>query len=59
LIQMAVINLTKQPKFNFAALNVNSSGKLALGLPTPSPIFSNTNSGISMGINFSFFKGTF
>jgi hypothetical protein len=59
LIQMALTNLVKQPKFNFAAVSLKKDQGLALGLPMPSPILANTRDGLSVGLSVSLMNGSF
>ncbi len=54
LMQMALINLIKQPKMKFAGINYKPGEGLALGLPMPSPLFAQTTQGLSMGVQIPF-----
>lgn len=54
LIQMAVLNLTKQPRFKSAIASRDpKSGALSIGLPTPTPLIGPTSSGFSIGASVS------
>ncbi|MBM4779950.1 MAG: hypothetical protein GQE15_19770 [Archangiaceae bacterium] len=54
LIQMAVLNLTKQPRFKSAIASRDpKSGALSIGLPTPTPLIGPTSSGFSVGASVS------
>lgn len=54
LIQMIVINLTKQPRFKPSLASRDpKSGALSLGIPTPSPILGPTSSGFAVGAQVS------
>ncbi len=54
LIQMAVINIFKQPRFrNALASRDAKTGALAFGVPTPSPILGPTPSGFAVGAQVS------
>ncbi len=54
LIQMAVINLTKQPRFRPAMASRDpKTGALALGIPMPTPLIGPTSAGFSVGANVS------
>lgn len=54
LIQMAVLNLTKQPRFKTAIASRDpKSGALSIGLPTPTPLIGPTSSGFSIGASVS------
>ncbi len=59
LMQMALINLTKQPKMKFAGLNYKPGEGLALGLPLPSPLVAQTTQGLSLGVQVPFINMTF
>jgi hypothetical protein len=55
LIQMAVLNIFKQPRMRppaFAARDPKT-GAFSLGVPTPTPLFAPTASGLSVGAGFS------
>jgi hypothetical protein len=53
LLQMAAINLFKQPKFRASAFNYQAGEGFAIGLPTPSPYLAQTTAGPSVGVNLS------
>jgi hypothetical protein len=53
LFQMAAINLFKQPKYRPYALNYEVGEGFAFGVPTPSPILTQTASGPSVGVSVS------
>lgn len=54
LIQMAVLNLTKQPRFKSAVASRDpKSGALSIGIPTPTPLIGPTSSGFSIGASVS------
>lgn len=54
LIQMAVLNLTKQPRFKSAIASRDpKSGALSIGIPTPTPLIGPTSSGFSIGASVS------
>jgi hypothetical protein len=54
LIQMAVLNLTKQPRFRPALASRDAkTGKIAFGVPTPAPILGPTSSGFAVGASVS------
>lgn len=60
LIQMAVLNLTKSPRFKPYALGADKPGhRIELGLPTPAPLVAETRAGLSVGVNLSLLNGTF
>ncbi|MEW6435505.1 MAG: hypothetical protein AB1730_28750 [Myxococcota bacterium] len=60
LIQMAVMNLVKSPRFKPYALGRDTPGhRVRLGMPTPAPIVAETRQGLSVGVNVSFLNGTF
>ncbi len=59
LIQMAVINVTKQPKFRPLAQNAKPGEGVALGLPMATPLFAESKDGIAVGLNVSLLNGTF
>ena len=59
LIQMALINLIKQPKMPMAGLNFKAGEGFAFGLPTPSPIVAQTTQGMSVGAQLSFLNAQF
>lgn len=60
LIQMAVLNLTKSPRFKPYALGSDKPGhRISLGMPTPAPIVAETRQGLSVGVNLSLLNGTF
>lgn len=59
LLQMAAINLFKQPKLRPYALTYRPKEGLALGVPMPTPIVSQTSSGLSLGVGVSLLRGTF
>lgn len=60
LIQMAVLNLTKSPRFKPYALGKDKPGhRIELGLPAPAPIVAETRAGLSVGVNLSLLNGTF
>lgn len=58
LIQMIVINLTKQPKFKPYAMNFKPGEGFSLGVPTPTPIVAQTSAGTSYGVSLSLLHGT-
>lgn len=54
LVQMIVLNLTKQPRFRTALASRDpKSGALSFGIPTPTPLVGPTASGFSVGANVS------
>ena len=54
LIQMAVINLTKQPKMaRVGAISREKDGRFTLGLPTVAPLVAQTRLGMSVGVQVS------
>ena len=54
LIQMVVLNLTKQPRFKSAMASRDpKTGALSLGIPTPTPLIGPTSAGFSVGANVS------
>lgn len=54
LIQMVVLNLTKQPRFKTAMASRDpKTGALSLGIPTPTPLIGPTSAGFSVGANVS------
>ncbi len=54
LIQMVVLNLTKQPRFRPAMASRDpKTGALSLGIPTPTPLIGPTSAGFSVGANVS------
>ncbi len=54
LVQMAVINLTKQPKMaRLSAVTRDRKGQFQLGLPTVSPLVAQTRLGMSVGVQAS------
>ncbi len=59
LMQMALINLIKQPKMKFAGLNYRPGEGLALGIPMPTPLFAQTTQGLSMGVQIPFINMQF
>lgn len=59
LLQMAAINLFKQPRFRPYAGSREPNKGLALGLPMPVPIFSQTSAGPSVGLGLSLLRGSF
>ncbi len=59
LMQMALINLVKQPKMKFAGINYKPGEGLALGVPMPSPLFAQTTQGLSMGVQIPFINAQF
>ncbi len=59
LMQMALINLIKQPKMKFAGLNYKPGEGLAVGIPMPSPLFAQTTQGLSMGVQLPFINMQF
>lgn len=59
LLQMAAINLFKQPRFRPYAVKGEPNKGLALGLPMPMPIFSQTSAGPSVGLGLSLLRGSF
>jgi len=59
LLQMAVINLTKEPKMQFSALEVGKGGRLSAGIPIPAPLVAQTREGTAFGLSFSLLSGRF
>lgn len=60
LLQMAAINLFKQPKHRPLAERADRRPPaVALQAPTPMPVFSQTSTGLSVGFGVSFLRGTF
>ena len=64
LLQMIVINLTKQPKWKTpmgvgALLRYTDQEGLQVGLPTPTPVMVRTADGYSLGAGFSLLTGRF
>jgi hypothetical protein len=60
LLQMAAINLFKQPKYRPVAERADRRPPaVALQAPTPMPVFSQTSTGLSVGFGVSFLRGTF
>lgn len=59
LMQMALINLVKQPKMKFAGLNYRPGEGLALGLPMPAPLLAQTTQGLSLGVQMPFINMQF
>jgi hypothetical protein len=60
LIQMAVLNLTKSPRFKPLALGLDRPGhRVELGMPTPTPVVAETRQGLSIGVSLSLLNGTF
>jgi len=59
LLQMAAINLFKQPKFKAYAMNYDPKKGLEIGMPMPMPIVSQTGAGPSVGIGLSLLRGSF
>jgi hypothetical protein len=59
LIQMAVLNLTKTPRFKPYVWGDKPGHRLELGLPSASPIVAETRAGRSIGVNLSLLNGTF
>ena len=59
LMQMALINLIKQPKMRFAGLNYKPGEGLALGIPMPAPLFAQTSQGLSLGVQVPFINMQF
>lgn len=54
LIQMMVLNLTKQPRFRAAVASRDpKTGALSLGVPVPTPLLGPTAAGFSVGANVS------
>jgi hypothetical protein len=54
LIQMAVLNLTKQPRFRSSIASRDpNTGALSFGIPTPTPLIGPTSAGFSVGANVS------
>ncbi len=51
LIQMAVLNLTKQPRVRAVANRDARTGELSFGLPAPSPTLGQTRAGLAVGLN--------
>lgn len=60
LVQMAVLNLTKSPRFKPVTLGGGKPGHgVTLGLPTPTPVLAETTAGRSVGLSLSLLNGTF
>ncbi len=65
LVEMAVINLTKEPRFKRpmnqfgAALSYTPEGGLQASLPTPAPFFSRSEAGAATGMQFLLLAGRF
>ena len=60
LLQMAAINLFKQPKYGaYAERTEPRKGSVALEMPTPMPVFTQTSTGLSVGFGVSLLRGTF
>jgi hypothetical protein len=60
LVQMAVLNLTKSPRFKPYALGSDKPGhRIALGAPVPTPVVAETRQGLSVGVSLSLLNGTF
>jgi hypothetical protein len=54
LVQMAVINLTKQPRMaRVGAIDRDKKGQFALGMPTLAPLVAQTRNGLSVGVQAS------
>jgi hypothetical protein len=58
LIQMAVINLFKQPKFRPVASNAKPGEGVTLAPPVLAPIVGSTSAGTATGVNLSLLNGT-
>ena len=59
LIQMAVVNLTKSPRYKPYVWGDKPGHRLELGLPSAAPIVAETRAGRSIGVNLSLLNGTF
>lgn len=59
LLQMAVLNLAKQPRFRPTALTYSRGEGLALGFPAPTPLVAQTSQGLSLGVQLPLLRGTF
>jgi hypothetical protein len=59
LIQMAVLNFTKTPRFKPYVWGDRPGHRLELGFPSASPIVAETRAGRSIGVNLSLLNGTF
>lgn len=53
LVEMAITNLAKQPKFSVSGLSGSTTDGLRVGVPMPSPLLAQTGGGLSLGLNFS------
>ncbi len=59
LVQMAVINLTKQSKVRSFAMEYSPKTGLTAGIAMPSPTLAPTREGLAVGLSYPLFRGVF